>query len=98
MGSKYGFWQMQRPNCNNLQVYAGAREAGTRETNQCARVVNDLTAHLGTGYDITTDNFFTDIPLAMQLLQRKMSLVDTLRKNMKDIPQYMLPAKNRPQK
>ena len=57
--------------CNNLQVYTGARETGTRETNQGARVVNNLTAHLASGYGITTDSFFTDIPLVMQLLQRK---------------------------
>jgi len=58
--------------CNNLQVYTGARETGTRETNQGARVVNNLTAHLASGYAITTDNFLRTFQLQCSDFKEKL--------------------------
>lgn len=60
--------------------------------NQGENVVMDLTSHLDHGYNITVDNFFTSIPLALKLLSRKkkeMTLLGTLKANRKHIPAFI---------
>ena len=42
--------------------------------------------YFGRGYNITMDNFFTSVELAQKLLDRRTSLVGTLRLNRKEIP------------
>ena len=39
------------------------------------------------------DNFFTSVTLAQELLEKKLSLVGTMRKNKKEIPTEFLPAR-----
>lgn len=79
----------------NFQVYLG-KQNNQRDKNQSQRVVLDLTQCLSKGSNVTTDNFFTSIPLAMKLLQRNITLVGTLRQNRKGIPHDMLsPIKTR---
>lgn len=39
-----------------------------------------------TGRNITTDNFFTSVPLAEHLLEKGLTIVGTLRQNKPDIP------------
>ncbi|KAB0804260.1 hypothetical protein PPYR_01230 [Photinus pyralis] len=63
------------------------------ETGQGQRVVLDMVSHLGQGYGITTDNFFTSIELADKLLQRNLTLCGTLRRNKPYIPSELLPAR-----
>lgn len=79
----------------NLQVYLG-KTGNTAEKNQGQRVVMDLVECLGTGYGITTDNFFTSMPLADSLIQKQLSLCGTLRQNKACIPHELLPSKERP--
>lgn len=74
----------------NMQPYLG-KVNNVREKNQGERVVLDLVGSLGSGYGITTDNFFTSLPLADKLLEKGMSLCGTLRKNKPYIPQELLP-------
>ena len=74
----------------NLQVYTG-KEGPRSEKNQGCRVVLDLTHSLKSGYGITTDNFFTSIPLAQELLKRGLTLTGTLRKNKTEIPAELQP-------
>ena len=41
------------------------------------------------------DNFFTSVTLAQELLEKKLSLVGTMRKDKKEIPTKFLPARTR---
>lgn len=81
----------------NLQVYTG-KEGNKSEKDQGKRVVLDLVEGLEGGYGITTDNFFTSIPLANELLEKKLSLCGTMRKNKQDIPPVLLPHPSRAEK
>lgn len=47
------------------------------------------------GRNITTDNFFTSVPLAEKLLEKNLTIVGTLRQNKPDIPPIMKPSKLR---
>ena len=78
----------------NLQVYTG-KDGTTPEKNQGQRVVLDLTRCLHGGYGITTDNFFTSIPLANELYKNNLTLCGTMRKNKQGIPKIMLPSPKR---
>ena len=75
----------------NFKVYCG-KQNNKREVNQGENVVMDLTSHLAAGYNITTDNFFTSVPLAFKLLNRSrnpMTLLGTVRANRKYIPDFI---------
>ena len=41
------------------------------------------------GYNVTTDNFFTSVYLAALLLEKKISMVDTVRSNSKGLTKFM---------
>ena len=79
----------------NMQPYLG-KEGDHPEVKQGSRVVKDLVQHLhGSGRNITTDNFFTDLQLAQDLLQNKLTLLGTVRANRKFIPKDFLPHPQR---
>lgn len=77
-----------------LQVYTG-KENKMREINQGMRVTLELTEGL-CGYNVTTDNFFTSIRLADELLKRRMTLVGTIRRNKPKLPSILLKVEQRP--
>lgn len=81
----------------NLQVYTG-KVGNKPEKDQGKRVVLDLVKDLEGGYGITTDNFFTSIPLANELWDRKLTLCGTMRKNKQDIPPVLLPHHSKAEK
>lgn len=71
----------------NLQIYTGKLPGGAAEHNQGFRVVSDLAKpYYGSWRGITTDNFFTSVPLANYLLTKKLTLLGTVRKNKPDTP------------
>ncbi|XP_071054434.1 piggyBac transposable element-derived protein 4-like [Onthophagus taurus] len=81
--------------CCNLEVYLG-KKGGSAEQNQGPRVVKTLANHwYGSGRNITTDNFFTDLTLAEERLKEKLTLIGTMRKNRKDLPKSLLDIKSR---
>ena len=68
----------------NLHVYLG-KEGESPEQQQGARVVSDL-ATLVYARKITTDNFFTSHALAKFLLGQNLTLLCTVRKTRKELP------------
>ncbi|KAG5861173.1 hypothetical protein JTB14_036057 [Gonioctena quinquepunctata] len=72
------------------QVYTGMID-GQREKDQGKRVVLDLIEpHFGTWRGLTTDNFFTSIPLAEQSFRNKLTFTETMRSNKREIPKEFL--------
>ena len=82
----------------NLKVYCGKQPTGPHEvSNSPADIVERLISHLkGTCRILTTDNNrYTSYTLAMSLLQGKITLVGTLKKNKREIPAEFLPNKQK---
>ena len=64
--------------------------------NQGTRVVLDLVEDIKNfGRNITCDNFFTNLSLARELLRKKLSLIETMRKNKPELPTEFTVAKGR---
>ena len=79
----------------NIQPYLG-KVGGAREIKQGERVVKDLMEpYYGTCRGLTTDNFFTSIPLAIFLLNNNITLTGTMRRNNTYIPPKILDVKHR---
>ncbi|XP_059394627.1 piggyBac transposable element-derived protein 4-like [Carassius carassius] len=78
----------------NLQIYTGKAADGKSEKNQGMRVVLDMTDGLE-GHTITCDNFFTSYALGQELLQRKMTMIGSIRSNNPELPPALLSMKNR---
>ena len=55
----------------------------------------DLAKDLFSGFDITTDNYFTSLRLAGKLLEDEKTLTGIVRHIRKQIPTEMLPDKER---
>ncbi|CAH2006447.1 unnamed protein product [Acanthoscelides obtectus] len=84
----------------NLEPYLGAQPEGPYKLSNSP---NDLVLRLvqpveGTNRNITGDNWFTSVPLAIKLLEKKLTYVGTMRKNKREIPTEFLPTKNREEK
>ncbi|XP_039969684.1 uncharacterized protein LOC120781528 [Bactrocera tryoni] len=83
--AKYGlqvFWLCDASNAYPLKgiLYTG-KQGNTREVNQAERVVKDLVSdYKGSCRNITTDRFFTTLPLVETLLSWKLTIVGTLKK------------------
>lgn len=90
---KFGikFWVLAEVNTKyvvNIIPYLGKHEAHERQGRPLAQdVVLKLTDVVkNKGYQVTTDNFFTSVETAKLLLERKTTMVGTLRANSKGIP------------
>ena len=77
-----------------MQVYTGKDAGSSRETNQGTRVLLDLVEDIEkSGQNITCNYFFTNLSLARKLLQKKLTLVGTIRKNKPELPMEFTVAK-----
>ena len=66
-------------------MYHGKDGGSGQESNQGKRIVLDLVEIIeNSGQNIACDNFFTDLSLARKLLQKKLTLVELMRKNKPD--------------
>ena len=73
-----------------MQVYTGKDAGSSQETNQHTRVILDLIEDIEkTGQNITCDDFFANLTLARKLLQTKLTLVGTMRKNKTELTGYL---------
>lgn len=81
----------------NLEIYCGLQPNGPYAvSNSPLDVVKRLVTPIeNSRRNITTDNYYTSIPLADFLLQKKLTLVGTLKKNKKEIPPEFLPCKEK---
>ncbi|KAE9525832.1 hypothetical protein AGLY_014058, partial [Aphis glycines] len=83
----------------NLEIYAGVQPDGPfKLDNSAASVVKRLVEPIrNTGRNITTDNWFTSVPLAIDLFKNyKLTLVGTICKNKRELPIELIATKNRP--
>lgn len=73
---------------SNLEIYAGKQPDGPYKiSNSGYDVVNRLASQIeGSRRNITMDNWFTSIPLAETLLEKKITVIGTLRSNKREIP------------
>lgn len=81
---------------SHLEIFVGNQNPGPyRLNNSIPAIVHRSVSHLeNSGRNITCDNLFTSVPLAESLLQRKLTIVGTMRKNKAEIPPLFV-AKNK---
>ena len=72
----------------NMEIYLGAQSGQNPVDNSPAAVVTRLIHPVsGSGRNITTDNWYTSVPLALSLKRNhRLTLVGTIRKNRKEVP------------
>ncbi|CAF4192844.1 unnamed protein product [Rotaria sp. Silwood2] len=85
----------------NGEVYLGRqpeKSAATQATNRISNLVKRLVhPWINTGRTVTTDNYFTSVELAEDLLGMNTTLVGTMRRNKKGIPRELQPDRQRPE-
>ena len=65
----------------NARIYVGRQPGSEPEKNLRQNVVIQITSPLqGFGRNVTMDNYFTGVPLAKTMLQRKLTIVGTMKK------------------
>ena len=81
----------------NLEVYCGKQPKGPFDLSNAGKdvVMRISKPILGTGRNITGDNWFSSVPLVQALLEKKTTYVGTLRQNKIEIPYEFLPQKKR---
>ena len=79
-----------------MQLFLRKNDNAPREVNQNRRVVLDMTKGIEkSGQNVTCDNFFTSLALAQKLLEKKLTIVGTLRKKKPELPLQFTLAKGR---
>jgi hypothetical protein len=76
--------------------YLGKDELRTGHTLAHHVVFQLVDAYLDNGYHITADNFFTQLPLAVSLKERKTTYLGTMRVNRREIPKEALVLSGKP--
>ena len=98
---KYGIklWLCADPSScytHNLQPILDKDESRDKDVSVGTHVVMQLTAELyGSGRNITCDNFFTNVKLADELYKKKLTILGTMRQNLRDVPSEFRPNKGR---
>lgn len=82
----------------NMEVYAGKQPEGPYKVDNSGKsIVERLVQPIsGSGRNVTTDNWYTSIPLSETLLKyHKLTNVGTVRKNKRELPPIFVQTKNR---
>ena len=99
--AKYGikiFWLCDAsfPYACNARIYVGRQPGSEPERHLGQNVVTQLTSPLqGSGRNVTMDNYFTGVPLAKSMLQNKLTIVGTMKKCKREVPECMKASKFR---
>lgn len=83
---------------NNMEIYAGTQPPGPFQiSNSVQEVVRRMIRPIsGTNRNLTIDNWFTSIPVALDLLKNhKLTIVGTLRRDKREIPPEFLTTNKR---
>ncbi|XP_071053651.1 piggyBac transposable element-derived protein 4-like [Onthophagus taurus] len=82
---------------SNFEVYCGQQPNGIyKVSNSPIDIVKRLITPIeNSGRNQTTDNWYSSLTLAKYLLEKKITFIETLRKNKREIPPEFLPNKNR---
>ncbi|KAF2886770.1 hypothetical protein ILUMI_19403 [Ignelater luminosus] len=72
----------------NLEISCGKQpEEPYMQSNSPTDIVNRLVRHIeGSCGNLKTDNWYTSYPLAMSLLEKKLTFLGTMRQNKREIP------------
>ncbi|KAB0803065.1 hypothetical protein PPYR_00035 [Photinus pyralis] len=84
--------------CANLEIYVGQQPEGPfRMNNSPSSVVLRLVEPIsGTNRNLTCDNWFTSIPLVVELLKlHSITFVGTIKKNKRELPPEFVNTRNR---
>lgn len=83
--------------CSNLEVYCGKQPPGPYEvSNKPEDIVKRLVVPIEkSNKNLTTDNWYTSIPLVEDMLSKKITMIGTLKKNKAAIPPSFQPNKQR---
>jgi hypothetical protein len=82
----------------NLEIYVRRQpEEPYQLSNSPAGIVERMISPIsGSGRNVTVDNWFTSVPLAMKLLKdHNLALLGTIRKNKKEIPPQLVQTRNK---
>nr|XP_022913127.1 piggyBac transposable element-derived protein 4-like [Onthophagus taurus] len=81
----------------NLEVYCGNQPKGPyNQSNKPADIVHRLLQNWkGKNRNLTCDNWYASYKLANDLLKDKVTMVGTIRKNIRELPLEFLPSKER---
>jgi len=83
--------------CSSLEIYCGKQPPGSYDVrNTPTDIVKRLVSPIeNSNKNVTTDNLYTNIPLLHYLLEKKTTLLGTVKKNKREIPPEFLPTKAR---
>lgn len=92
----YGLMDARMFCMQNLEIYCGKQAEGEfKVDNSASAIVKHLAKPiLNTGRNITIDNYFTSISLALEPLEHKITIVGSIQKNKKGLPPSFLNVNN----
>ncbi|XP_046406812.1 piggyBac transposable element-derived protein 3-like [Ischnura elegans] len=84
----------------NLEIYAGRQPEGPFFVDNCPKEVvkRMVSPIIGSGRNITVDNWFASTPLAEEMIRNNLTLVGTVRKNKRELPPDIVNVREREEK
>ncbi|XP_055850586.1 piggyBac transposable element-derived protein 4-like [Episyrphus balteatus] len=89
------FWIVDAVNSYPLrgEIYVGQQPCDNRSDGISHQLVMRLAErYLGMNYNITTDNYFTSVPLALELMSKRTTTIGTIKSNKPQLPKPFTPV------